>query len=90
MTDKSQNPVDGKLLCDGEAKSLFSSVLVCKRLKKTLNVARGLLAAMCFIGAVLSMGIISSVGFSGLSVGLVLAFEVLCYVLIRGIPAIGA
>lgn len=90
MTDKSQNPVDGKLLCDGEAKSLFSSVLACKRLKKTLNVARGLLAAMCFIGAVLSMGIISSAGFSGLSVGLVLAFEVLCYVLIRGIPAIGA
>ena len=89
LSDKSGTPLDGTLLCDGEAKSLFSSVIACKKLKKTLNVARGLMIAMCFIGAVLCAGLIFSVGFSGLTVGLVLAFEIISYVIIRGIPALG-
>ena len=89
-TQKSKNPLDGALLCDGEARSMLRSVAVCKRMKKTLNFARALLVIMCLLGAVLAVGIVSSVGAVGLSAKLVCAFLALSFVVVRVLPTPGA
>lgn len=89
-TQKSKNPLDGALLCDGEARSMLRSVAVCKRMKKTLNFARALLVIMCLLGAVLAVGIVSSVGAAGLSAKLVCAFLALSFVVVRVLPTPGA
>ena len=89
-TQKSKNPLDGALLCDGEARSMLRSVAVCKRMKKTLNFARALLVIMCLLGAVLAVGIVSSAGAAGLSVKLVCAFLALSFVVVRVLPSPGA
>lgn len=89
-TQKSKNPLDGALLCDGEARSMLRSVAVCKRMKKTLNFARALLVIMCLLGAVLAVGIVSSVGAAGLSAKLVCAFLALSFVVVRALPTPGA
>ena len=89
-TQKSKNPLDGALLCDGEARSMLRSVAVCKRMKKALNFARALLVIMCLLGAVLAVGIVSSVGAAGLSAKLVCAFLALSFVVVRVLPTPGA
>lgn len=89
-TQKSKNPLDGALLCDGEARSMLRSVAVCKRMKKTINFARALLVIMCLLGAVLAVGIVSSAGAAGLSVKLVCAFLALSFVVVRVLPSPGA
>lgn len=89
-TQKSKNPLDGSLLCNGEARSILRSVAVCKRMKKTLNFAGALLVIMCFLGAVLAVGLVSSVGAAGLSVKLVCAFLALSFAVVRVLPTPGA
>lgn len=89
-TQKSKNPLDGALLCDGEARSMLRSVAVCKRMKKTLNFARALLVIMCLLGAVLAVGIVSSVGAAGLSAKLVCTFLALSFAVVRVLPTPGA
>lgn len=89
-TQKSKNPLDGALLCDGEARSMLRSVAVCKRMKRTLNFARALLVIMCLLGAVLAVGIVSSVGAAGLSAKLVCAFLALSFAVVRALPTPGA
>ena len=87
---KSKTPLDGTLLCDGEARSILRSVAVCKRMKKTLNFARALLVIMCFLGAVLAVGIVSSAGAGGLTVKLVCAFLAISFAVVRLLPTPGA
>ena len=59
-------------------------------MKKTLNSAGALLVIMCFLGAVLAVGLVSSVGAAGLSVKLVCAFLALSFAVVRVLPTPGA
>lgn len=89
LSKESREPLDGMLLCTGKADSILGAVLTCRRTGKLLSFARVLEILACLIGAVLALGLVYTSGASGISTAVILLFQLIGLLIVRGLPAIG-